>query len=155
MIEKQEKKARDIFKRYLKKKMMVLTIPRKIILKTIFLMEPHFTAEDLAERLKEGADRVSRGTVYRTLKILEAAGLARRMRVENSGIYYEMIIGSCQHGYLVCESCGKIIEFMDEDIKRLQKKVCRREGFSARRYSLRISGLCRECADKFFRPEKF
>ena len=63
--------------------------------------------------LKGGEDRVARGTVYRTLSLLEHAGLIRKIH-NQGGHRYELSLGEDRHDHLFCERCGRTFEFRDE-----------------------------------------
>ncbi len=92
------------------------------------------------------AGRASKATVYRCLGLLVGKGIVRRVRLaEEGGWKYERVAAGDHHDHIVCLGCGKVIEFRNDEIERLQEEVCRRYGFKAAGHRMRIAGYCREC----------
>lgn len=144
-METKEQKALSKFKKCLKKDGKFLTYERKVIFDYVFNKQNHFEAEQLVGKLKTGVSRVSRATVYKTLKILEKSGFIREMQENPRHLHYEYVYGKVRHDHLLCESCGKVIEFKDKSIENLQKKICKKYNFIAKECSLQLIGLCRNC----------
>jgi len=63
-------------------------------------------------------------------------------------VLYEKSYNKKHHDHLVCINCGKIIEFYNEDVERLQDEICRKYQFVATEHRLGIKGYCKECQDK-------
>lgn len=84
-------------------------------------------------------------TVYRTLKLLSRMGYAKELDFGDGARRYESNL-SAQHDHLVCTGCGKVIEFEDPDVEKLQDLVTRRHGFLPEAHRLEIFGRCRKCA---------
>src|SRR5205085_11173923 len=82
----------------------------------------HLDAGQLIDDLKAAGLRVSRATVYRTLTKLVDAGLLRRLEL-GPRTFYEHDYGYPQHEHLVCERCGRIIEFQSPDIDAKLREV--------------------------------
>ena len=66
---------------------------------------------------------------------------------------YEHVAGHRHHDHLVCMECGRIEEFHDERIERLQAEICERRGFQLADHDLRLMGLCRACQGRARKPE--
>jgi len=123
--------AEDKFRNYLKMKGLKFTPERRMILKTVLSLHTHFDVDQLYERLrKENSD------------IMKETLLCR------GKIKYEHIFGHKHHDHMICLNCGKVIEFRDEEIERLQKAVCKKYGFKPVEHKLGIRGYCRECQSK-------
>lgn len=101
----------------------------------------HMSAEDVYKVLLEGNEEIGLATVYRVLTQFEAAGLVSRHHFEGGHSVFEMNEGH-HHDHIVCNQCGKVVEFYDETIERAQEKVARKSGFSIRDHSLIIYGDC-------------
>jgi Fur family ferric uptake transcriptional regulator len=122
------------------------TPQRDSIFQEVLQTQGHFDAEELSDRLKAKAKRVSRATVYRTLPHLQESGLIQEvLRIEGRA-QYERRAG--HHDHMLCVRCGRIIEFRQEAIERLQNKVCRSYGFKPLEHRMGIRGICKECREK-------
>ncbi|MBL8747658.1 MAG: transcriptional repressor [Planctomycetes bacterium] len=121
------------------------TTQRALIVRTALATHEHFTAEDLLDRCRRVDPRVSRATVYRTLAVLEAAGFVEGLDTGDGGRRFEHVIGHAHHDHMVCLSCARIFEFVDEELERRQEVAAKRIGFRIERHSLRIHGVCRDC----------
>jgi Fur family ferric uptake transcriptional regulator len=101
----------------------------------------HMSAEDVYKVLLEAEEEIGLATVYRVLTQFEAAGLVTRHHFEGGHSVFEMNEGH-HHDHIVCNQCGKVVEFVEETIERCQEKVARRAGFAIRDHSLIIYGDC-------------
>jgi Fur family ferric uptake transcriptional regulator len=88
---------------------------------------------------------VSRATVYRTLSMLEDAGFVEGLDTGDGGRKFEHVLGHEHHDHMVCTSCGKIIEFCDEELEERQRVAASRHGFSISSHSLQLFGVCQQC----------
>lgn len=120
-----------------------LTGPRRTVLRATMALGRHFELARLEAAV--AADGVHRATLYRTLPILEAAGLLRRVRDRHSHWHYEHLVGHAHHDHLVCVRCGRVVEFVSGAIEREQARLCRRSGFLEVGHTLSIRGLCPRC----------
>jgi len=122
------------------------TYPRREMIKSISSLNTrHFSVEDILKGIKQKNSNVSRATIYRTVKLFSQKGLLRPIELDRNFQVYELTTGSNHHDHLYCLSCGKIIEFEDQDIERLQEKTCQSKNFYPLRHTLKIVGLCKEC----------
>ena len=86
-------------------------------------------------------------TVYRTMKLLEEAGIAHARRFGDAkGTVFEVAVGRSHHDHLICERCGRIVEFMSQEVERLQDQIAAKHGFSLSRHHHELYGTCSECA---------
>lgn len=122
-----------------------ITTERSTILRSIFDDPDHFDAEGLLDRLRTSGAAVSRATVYRTLTCLVDAGLLRRYEPGDRGAEYEPTVGKEHHEHMTCVECGTVIEFVEDEIERLQDIVCRKHGFLPISHTLHIHGVCESC----------
>ena len=140
---------RKRFQQHLRSKRLKFTSQRDRIFERAFKTHQHFTADTLHAWLKEeeGAP-VSRATVYRTLRLLEEGGFVESLDTGRGELVYEHVLGHSHHDHLVCIDCGKIEEFRDEEIERLQEEAAVSHGFVLIQHILRLEGYCRSCARK-------
>lgn len=131
------------FNQYLQRQKLKLTRQRSLITEVFFDPDnraEHPTVEELYLRVKDRDDRVGHATVYRTLKLLVDAGLANPNRIGEDLTRYEPEVPGEHHDHMVCQECGLIVEFEDEDIERLQELAAKRLGFSLRDHSMNLIG---------------
>jgi Fur family ferric uptake transcriptional regulator len=126
----------------LRKAGLKVTLPRMKILEILETSKTrHMSAEDVYKVLLEAEEEIGLATVYRVLTQFEAAGLVSRHHFEGGHSVFEMNEGH-HHDHIVCNQCGKVVEFVEETIERCQEKVARKAGFSIRDHSLIIYGDC-------------
>jgi Fur family transcriptional regulator, ferric uptake regulator len=118
---------------------------RGIILKEIEARNDHFNAETLYSVLNKKGTKVSRATIYRTLNLLERLHLIERLDVKEHCFYYEPISHKRDHGHLICEQCGTIIDFSWSSIDNLKSEVCKGGYFKPGNISIHIFGICKTC----------
>ncbi|VGO21249.1 Fur family transcriptional regulator [Pontiella sulfatireligans] len=140
--------AWPLFVDFLKKKDARVTQARKIVLTQVFSRHDHFCADDLAAQLSSGLNHVSRGTVYRTLALMEEAGLVRVIRDTDVHAHYEHTFNHPHHEHMICDKCGDFIEFSDEKIMELITEACKEKGFVERNHRIVVFGSCKSCADE-------
>ena len=97
----------------------------------------HMTADDIYRELNKDGDDIGLATVYRVLNQFEASGLVIKHNFEGGQAYYELDTGG-HHDHMVCVETGKVIEFYNEDIERLQKEIARKAGYEIEDHSLVI-----------------
>ena len=126
----------------LRKAGLKVTLPRMKILEILETSETrHMGAEDVYKVLLEAGEEIGLATVYRVLTQFEAAGLVSRHHFEGGHSVFEMNQGH-HHDHIVCNQCGAVTEFVEDQIERLQDKVAKKAGFSIRDHSLIIYGDC-------------
>src|SRR3954470_15005798 len=96
---------------------------RDLVVDTFLSSQEHVRLETLLERVRAKNPSVGMATVYRTMKLLEEAGLAQARDFDSGSTLYEVALGRSHHDHLVCESCGQIIEFVSEEIEAAQDRV--------------------------------
>ena len=119
--------------------------PRDLILEIFLRTEEHLTSEDLYWLVQKEDPTVGHTTVYRTLKLLTEAGLAREVRFGDNKTYYEHHYNHEHHDHMICTECGKVIEFFSPEIEALQDPMSEKYKFRPTHHSLRIWGVCEEC----------
>lgn len=138
----------EIFRAHLKKRGLKFTPERKMVLVGVFSLHKHFDVDQLYESLRNNGEYLSRATIYRTLPLLVESGLIKEAMRCQGRTTYEHVLGHNHHDHLVCISCGKIIEFEEEKIEKLQDAICKRYGFKPVEHRLGISGYCKKCLSR-------
>ena len=83
--------------------------------------------------------------MYRTLDILVHNQFVRKLNLGDGRALYESKIGSDHHDHLICDMCGKIIEFMDPEIEDIQEIIAKKYQFTLHRHIHQLFGHCKEC----------
>lgn len=123
-----------------------LTKQREAICKVFFTQEGHKAAEDILQEARKIDQKVSLATVYRTLKLLQENGLADSHNFqEGQAVFEPRHEDSEHHDHLICTKCSLIIEFVNEEIERLQTKVAQSNGFVISDHKMELYGLCSNC----------
>ena len=98
--------------------------------------------------MKDAGMKVSRASVYRTMNLLVECGLVGKVIRTDKGTIYEHTFGHSHHDHMICDACGKIIEFFSPKIENLQREICRKNNFEGISHTLEIKGYCRRCRKK-------
>lgn len=113
-----------------------VTLPR---LKILELLENsdmrHLSAEDIYRKLIDMNEDVGLATVYRVLTQFEAAGLVQRHHFEGGSAVFELDRGP-HHDHMVCLETGKVIEFVSEEIEKLQHQIAEKHGYIVEEHNL-------------------
>ena len=136
--------AEEKFREFLEIRSEKLTEPRRILVRHIFDSHKHFDADELVADLRAAGRQVSRATVYRTLRLLVDAGLLRELRLTNRTAY-EHDFGYPSHDHLHCSECNRVIEFRNDEIRRLREVISTEHGFHASAHRFVITGICPTC----------
>ena len=134
----------DKFREFLEIRSEKLTEPRRVLVRHIFDTHKHFDADELVLDLQNAGRRVSRATVYRTLRLLVEAGLLRELRLTNRTAY-EHDYGYPSHDHLHCTDCNKVVEFRNDEIRKLRESISLEHGFRADGHRFVVTGLCPDC----------
>lgn len=146
---KNSSQALEQLKEVLKKKGMKYTEQRALILQLLLKLDEHLSAEELHEIVKkEYPDQnIGIATVYRTLNFLEEVNLISSISFGKEGKKYESM-DTEHHDHIICTSCGKIVEFFDEEIEKKQEEIALKNGFKITDHTMQIYGLCEKCQEK-------
>src|SRR4030043_260192 len=121
------------------------TREREVILRELEVRKDHFNAEKLYFSLLQKGATVSRPTIYRTLKLLEKLHFVEKLDIKKNCFYYEPISQKKNHGHLICERCGKIIDFSSNGVDLLKSEVGRDKDFKPDNISIQVFGGCKSC----------
>lgn len=147
MARKEEgfEKEKQVFSEHIQNSGLRHTVQRELILEIFLRTEEHLSSEDLYWLVQKEDPSVGHTTVYRTLKLLTEAGLAREVRFGDGKTYYEHHYDHEHHDHIICTECGKVVEFFSPEIEALQIAMAEKFGFQPTHHSLRILGFCEDC----------
>ena len=132
------------FLRYLRHRGLHVTSARERVARVACGLDGHFDAGDLWAKLRSDRSSTAPATVYRTLHLMVEAGVLRRLDFDE-GAQYEVVIGRPRHEHLVCEQCGRVLEFRDPDLDARLAEAGEGLGFQPHRHQLMVWGRCAEC----------
>ena len=117
-----------------------LTDQRRIIAKVMSESQDHPDVDELYNRVSEIDTKISIATVYRTVKLFEEAGIDTKHDFKGGKARYEQL-GESHHDHLIDIKTGEIIEFVDDEIEKLQKKVAEKYGYELVDHKLELYGI--------------
>ena len=131
---------------HLNSKGLKMTPQRRVILDKFLDIEGHLSAEELYHIVRQTDPVVGQATVYRTVKLLAEAGIAKKVDFGDGVARYEPRYGVSHHDHIVCEECRRHVEFVDPDIEKLQEKQAGIHGFRLTSHRMVLYGICPDCS---------
>lgn len=119
-----------IFRRYLKTKNLKYTPERADILNAVIEKDGVFEAEELLLDMRKRSYRVSKATIYRTIKLLQEAGIITQALFDSKQAHYQLVYGKQPRDYMVCVKTGRHIEFTNEQLVSLREMIGRQFGWT-------------------------
>lgn len=120
----------------LKKAGLKATLPRLLILRIMESAEQkHFSAEDIYKSLLKMDEEIGLATVYRVLTQFESVGMVIRHNFDAGHSIFELASDD-HHDHMICVKTGKVIEFKNDEIERLQKEIADSYGYNLEDHSL-------------------
>ncbi|MBF0465196.1 MAG: transcriptional repressor [Nitrospirae bacterium] len=134
---------KQYFEDFLRKRQLKMTAQRDLILEEFLGSRKHLSIEELHNLLIQKDNTIGHTTVYRMLKLLTEAGLAREDDFGDGVKRYEY--ESSHHDHLICVSCKKTVEIFDSRIESMQEELAQSNGFIITAHRLDIFGICNDC----------
>jgi Fur family ferric uptake transcriptional regulator len=131
------------------------TMPRQAVLAELEKAEDHLTAKEIFVSVQRLCPACGLNTVYRTLEMLIASGLARKSDFGDGQARYELTSRPgrpAHHHHLLCVRCGKVVDyedFMEEEkvlFDRIETGLSKKFDFSITGHELTFKGICGDCA---------
>ena len=146
LVERALSRLRDV----LAKKALRMTTVREAIVRAALARDGHFEVQALASDLRDkGIHEASVATVYRTIPLMIEAGIVKQTMLSSGESHrYEASFEREHHDHLVCESCGKVIEFHFEAFEMLQRDLAAKYDFELTGHVHELIGLCGDCRRK-------
>ena len=126
-----------------KQKGIKLTDHRKLVAQIMSTSHDHPNVDELYKRVSKIDSRISIATVYRTVKLLEEAGILTKHDFRGGKARYEELPDS-HHDHLIDVQSGEIVEFVDEEIEKLQKAAAEKLGYKLVDHKLELYGIKKE-----------
>jgi len=137
--------ARERLSRYMSEQGKKNTRQRDLIVEVFLKAEGHLSLQELQALVRKQVGTVGYATVYRTMKLLMDAGVAVERNFGSDAACFELAEFGTHHDHLICDGCGKIIEFEDPVIEERQEWIARNFRFQVSRHRHEIYGLCEGC----------
>lgn len=136
----------DKLKKIVKQKGLKYTEQREIVLNVLYNADDHLTAEEVYNliKTKKPDSNIGIATVYRALGFLEEVNLITSINFGTDGKKYESSTKE-HHDHLICTNCGKIVEFVDDEIEKRQDNIAHENSFKITSHSMQIYGICQDC----------
>jgi Fur family transcriptional regulator, ferric uptake regulator len=106
------------------------------------------TAQEIFDQLRGRGRRIGIASVYRALEQLSGDGHLQRVETGSGTTRFEPLYpgGAHHHHHLVCERCGKIEAFADDELERALGRLERRTGYAVKGHDVVLHGACPDCA---------
>lgn len=117
---------------------------RDDIARVFFELRRHISAEELYAEVKKVNQHVGYATIYRTLKLLKECDLLFERHFDEGQARYE-VAGEHHHDHFICERCGKIMEFENDELERMQQSIAQKLGVLLTHHKMELYGLCADC----------
>ena len=127
----------------LRAKGLRMTPQRRAIVTEVMRSQGHISPAAIARTIQQRMPGVNASTVYRTISMLEEAGILSHAHLESGPEYH--LADEPEHVHLVCSSCGRTDDLSLKEAKTLYELVSRHRGFAADLTHFAISGLCSDC----------
>lgn len=139
------KREIEILDNFIRDKGLRRTPQREAILRVFLGIEKHLSIDELYKILKRRNSKIGYVTVYRTMKVLEKAGLCNEIDFGDGISRFEHQYGHGHHDHLVCLKCGSYTEVINPEIEKLQDELAKENRFVPSRHKLQIFGRCKKC----------
>ena len=147
-MESYMKSAKDIFAEYLRTNGLLYSKQRAQILDVFLKTEKHLEINELYDLVRKKHPQIGLATVYRTMKIICDAGLARETDFGDGTKRFEHKYKHKHHHHLICLKCGRIIEITSSKLEQAQRQLAKKHGFTIARDTMKIFGICKTCKSK-------
>ena len=129
---------------HLKRRGLNRSSRRDVVVSAFLGSNKHLSVDDVYALVRRKSPGIGRTTVYRTLKLLETAGLARALVLEGE-TRFERELNRRHHDHFICGSCGAIFEFSSDEIEAAQEEEARKIGFQIEGHKHQVLGKCAKC----------
>ena len=135
-------KVRQRFYSYLDKKGLKNTSQRKLMLDIVLEEKDHFNIDGIYQQVSKKMPNLGYATVYRTMKLFKEAGIVTSRNFDSNETQFEIHDEEDHHDHLICTKCGKIIEFYDPMIEKIQEDIALKFGMELKSHKMELYGIC-------------
>jgi Fur family ferric uptake transcriptional regulator len=135
----------EAFTSYLRDNGLNMTRQRELLVRTFLDADGHLSAEELFELTRRRDAKLGYATVFRTLKAMVDCGIARETDFSDGRTRFEKHFRKPDHHHIVCQSCGKAIEFFSPELEALEERIVASYHVKPIRQKIQIYGICEDC----------
>jgi Fur family ferric uptake transcriptional regulator len=138
---------RKLFDEFIRRRGLKRSSQRSSVVDLFLQNTEHVSCDDVYNIVRRRGLKIGYSTVYRTLKLLASANLAREVNFGDGVTRYDhnYNFNFRNHYHMICTTCGETVEFTSKAIDKNQKELSKRHGFMPKHHKLEIYGLCRAC----------
>ncbi len=129
-----------IFRRFLKNRGLKFTTERAVILDAVLAKDAVFEVDELLFEMHQQGHRVSKATVYRTIKHLVEAGIIQEVLLDSRQAHYQLVYGREHTDHIVDVDTDQMIEFHSDELIELRNRICREHGLEPSGHRMLIYG---------------
>lgn len=122
------------------------TIQKEIVLNTVTRLKSHVTADEVYEEIKKDYPSISRGTVYRNLKVLYEEGKIRKVIIPYGSDRFDFT--TAEHYHVICVKCNKVMDIEMDFFPDLYSLIHSNDNMKIIGYDILFNGICSECMKK-------
>ncbi len=135
------------FRSFIVEKGLRNTPEREEIIRAIFGNPDHFDVDELYLKMRRNGSRVSKASIYRNIPLIIEANLIREVWHEDGHMHYEPVLDKGHHCHLRCLGCGRVIEFVSNEVIALERSLGKKHQFNIVDHRLEVLGYCSNCKD--------
>lgn len=120
-----------------------ITQPRRIIIEYLMENGDHPTVEEIYSQISSRYPNISLATIYNNINFLVEIGLVYEIKSSGKVSRYDFI--KQRHSHIICESCGKVADFISPGVRSIQQDAIKQSGYLIEDSQLELIGLCPEC----------
>ena len=133
------------FKKAIRNEQLKVTPQRIAIIENLLDNPGHRECDEIFDDLRANDMKVSRATIYRTLDLLVEYGFAKKLNTGESKSRYENRLISDHHDHIICNKCGTITEFCNDQIEKIQIDICKNMNAQIIGHQHQLFIICEEC----------
>lgn len=141
-----KQEMREVLVNHLAEKKLKMTRQRQIILDVFMSLSSHATLDEIHKQVQKKDKGIGFATVYRTMKLFVASGLASEHRFADGLTRYEREYKIEHHDHIICTRCGRVVEFENSQIEEMQRRIAEEHGFDLVNHRMEIYGVCNQNA---------
>lgn len=134
----------SVFRRFLRSRALKYTSERADVLQAIIEHDDLFEAEELLLDMRNRGHRVSKATIYRTLRLLQEAGIITQALFDSKQAHFQLVYGRAPRDSMLCLRTGKAIDFQSDELVALRDRICREHGWNPIGHRFQIYALAPE-----------
>lgn len=133
------------FRRHLRERRLPVTRQRLAVAGAIFTSADHPSVDELQRRVRASGTDIGTATLYRSVLVLVESGLVRERDFGEGKKRYEAVAEAPAHDHLICERCGRVVEFTNDRLERMLRMTADEQRFLYRSHRVDVQGVCTAC----------